>query len=52
MAVAVEEEVEVEDTQTGTMTIQDITLMKNQEFETILQHIPAGMIIQGLEVVV
>ena len=51
MVVAVVEQV-VEDTQMGTMTIQAIILAEVQEVETILQPIPAGMIIQGLEVAV
>lgn len=51
MAVAVVEQV-VEDTQTGTITIQATIPVEVQEVETILQPIPAGMIIQGLEVAV
>lgn len=49
VAVVVEE---VEDTQMGTMTIQATFLVELQEVETILQPIPVGMIIQGLEVAV
>ena len=41
----------VEDTQMGTMITADI-LEDSQEVETILQPIPAGMTIQGLEVAV
>lgn len=51
MAVAVEEVVVV-DIQMGTMTIQAAILVGIQEVETILQPIPAGMNIQGLEVAV
>ena len=50
MAVAVVEE--VEDTQMGMMTIQATILVEIQEVETILQPIPTGMNIQGLEVAV
>ena len=50
MVVAAVEE--VEDTQTGMMTIQATILAEIQEVETILQPIPAGMIIQGLDVAV
>ena len=50
MAVAAVEE--VEDTQMGTMIIQTTTLVDILEVETILQPIPAGMIIQGLDVAV
>ena len=42
----------VEAIQTGMMTIQTTTLVVIQEVETILQPIPAGMIIQGLDVAV
>ena len=42
----------VEDTQMGTMTTPAIILGGSQEVETILQPIPAGMTIQGLEVAV
>ena len=49
VAVVVEE---VRATQMGTMTIQAATLVEIQEVETILQPIPAGMIIQGLDVAV
>lgn len=52
MAVAVVVVEEGEDTQMGTMTIQATILVGVQEVETILQPIPAGMIIQGLEVAV
>lgn len=38
--------------QTGMMTIQPTILVEIQEVETILQPIPAGMIIQGLDVAV
>lgn len=48
-AAAVGEEV---DTQMGTMTIQPTILVELQEVETILQPIPAGMIIQGLDIAV
>ena len=41
--------VEVEVIQMGTMTIQTTILVGTQEVETILQPIPAGMIIQGLD---
>ena len=50
MAVAVVEE--VEDTLMGMMTIQATILVEIQEVETILQPIPTGMNIQGLEVAV
>ena len=43
---------EVEGTQTGMMNIQTTTPVDIQEVETILQPIPAGMIIQGLDVAV
>lgn len=36
----------------GTMTIPAVTPADRQEVETILQPIPAGMNIQGLEVAV
>ena len=49
---AVAEMEEVEGTQTGMMNIQTTTLVDIQEVETILQPIPAGMIIQGLDVAV
>ena len=49
VAVVVEE---VEDTQMGTMTIQAPFLVEFREVETILQPIPAGMIIQGVEAAV
>lgn len=42
----------VEVTQMGTMTIPAVTATDRQEVETILQPIPAGMDIQGLEVAV
>jgi len=42
----------VEDTQMGTMTIPAVIPADSQEVETILQPIPAGTTIQGLEVVV
>lgn len=51
MVVAVVEQ-GVEVTQMGTMTILPNILAEVQEVETILQPIPAGMIIQGLEVAV
>lgn len=35
--------VEVEDTPTGTMIIQAVTLLDSQEVETILQPIPKGL---------
>lgn len=41
-----------EDTQMGTMTIPVVTLAASQEVETILQPIPTGTTIQGLEVAV
>ena len=44
--------VEAVDTQMGTMTIPAATLAGSQEVETILQPIPTGMNIQGLEVAV
>jgi hypothetical protein len=44
--------VEVVDTQMGTMTITAATVANSQEVETILQPIPTGMNIQGLEVAV
>jgi len=44
--------VEEEDTQMGTMTILAVTLADSQQVETILQPIPTGMAIQGLEVAV
>lgn len=44
--------VEAEDIQMGTMTIQTTIPVEVQEVETILQPIPAGMIIQGLDVTV
>ena len=44
--------VEVVDTQMGTMITQAAIPVVIQEVETILQPIPAGMIIQGLEVAV
>ena len=50
--MAVAEVEEVEDTQTGMMNIQTTILVDIQEVETILQPIPAGMIIQGLDVAV
>lgn len=50
MAVAVVEE--VEDTQMGMMNIQTTILVEIPEVETILQPIPTGMNIQGLEVAV
>ena len=50
MAVAVVEEEAAGATQMGMMTIQATTLVEIQEVETILQPIPAGMIIQGLDV--
>lgn len=43
---------EVVDTQMGMMTIQPTILVELQEVETILQPIPAGMIIQGLDIAV
>ena len=53
MAVAAVEEVEeVEDTQMGMMIIQTTILVDIQEVETMLQPIPTGMIIQGLDVAV
>lgn len=52
MAAVVVEEEEVGDTQMGTMTIQTTILVETQEVETILQPIPAGMSIQGLDVAV
>ena len=52
MVVAVEEEEVVVDTQMGTMTIQAAILVGTQAGGTILQPIPAGMNIQGLEVAV
>lgn len=42
----------VEDTQMGTMTIPAVIAADSQEVETILQPIPAGTTIQGLEVAV
>ena len=42
----------VEDPQMGTMTIPAVILVASPEVETILQPIPAGMTIQGLEVAV
>ena len=50
MAVAVEEEEAVGATQMGMMTIQATILVENQVVETFLHPIPAGMIIQGLDV--
>ena len=50
--MVVEEVEEVEDTQMGTMTIQATIQVESKEVETILQPIPVGMIIQGLEVAV
>ena len=50
--MAVAEVEEVEGTQMGMTNIQTTTLVDNQEVETILQPIPAGMIIQGLDVAV
>lgn len=42
----------VVDTQMGMMTIQPTILVEIQEVETILQPIPTGMSIQGLDVAV
>ncbi len=47
VVVAVEE-----DTQMGMMTIPACTLVASQDVETILQPIPTGTTIQGLEVAV
>ena len=44
--------VEAVDTQMGTMTTPTATLADILEVEIILQPIPTGMIIQGLEVAV
>jgi len=52
MALAVVVVEEEEDIQMGTMTIPADTTADSQEVETILQPIPAGMTIQGLEVAV
>lgn len=51
MAVAVVVE-EVVDTQMGMMTIRATMPVESQEVETILQPIPTGMLIQGLDVAV
>ena len=48
MAVLVVAEDQV-DTQMGMMPILEATQPQGQEIETILQHIPTGMIILGLK---